>query len=94
VPDGVWTRRRSAEATRAAGETTRCVHPIHPVRKDVPLGHLTPADRCGAQAFVVTTMETGQELLWCGHHFATNKESLEATRARVTVDSRDTIDAA
>lgn len=43
---------------------------------------------------MVTTMETGQELLWCGHHFATNKESLEATRARVTGDSRDTIDAA
>ena len=60
-------------------------------------GYLTPADRCdrcGAQAFVVTTMETGQELLWCGHHFATNREGLEAKRARVTIDSRDTIDAA
>lgn len=62
-----------------------------------PTRRLTTADRCdrcGAQAFVQTTLTTGLELLWCGHHYAANSDKLEAERATVTVDERPTIDAA
>jgi hypothetical protein len=61
------------------------------------LRHLTAADRCdrcGAQAFVRTAMSTGYELLWCAHHFAANKDVLEANQALVTADERDALHAA
>lgn len=32
-------------------------------------------DRCGAQAYVVTS-HGGTELLWCAHHFAQNEAEL------------------
>lgn len=50
-------------------------------------------DRCGAQAFVRTTMSTGHELFWCAHHFAENEKGLAAKNAAVTADLRHTIGA-
>jgi hypothetical protein len=50
-------------------------------------------DRCGAQAFVQTTMTSGHELLWCAHHFAANERGLESKSAVVTADLRHTISA-
>jgi hypothetical protein len=58
------------------------------------LSNADRCDRCGAQAFVKTTLPTGLELLWCGHHFAANAHKLEADRATITVDERAMIDAA
>lgn len=48
-------------------------------------------DRCSAQAYVKTTMPSGSELLWCGHHFAGYEASLAASGARVAADSRHTL---
>jgi hypothetical protein len=59
-------------------------------------GRLTAADRCdrcGAQAFVRTTMSSGHELLWCAHHYAQNEQGLAAGKATVTADLRHTIGA-
>jgi hypothetical protein len=61
------------------------------------LRNLTAADRCdrcGAQALVSTTMPTGLELLWCGHHFAENETGLAARNACVTADERHALKAA
>jgi len=34
-------------------------------------------DRCGAQAFVLATGVSG-ELMFCGHHYNKNKESIDS----------------
>lgn len=48
-------------------------------------------DRCSAQAYVLTRMPSGSDLLWCGHHFAQNEPSLIAQGATVTADTRHTL---
>ncbi len=48
-------------------------------------------DRCAAQAYVLTRMPSGSDLLWCGHHFAENEPQLLAQGATVTSDSRHTL---
>ncbi|MDR9362961.1 MAG: hypothetical protein RI590_02405 [Microbacteriaceae bacterium] len=51
---------------------------------------LSPADRCdicGAQAYVIVKLESG-ELLFCGHHGKVNKEKLEP----IMVDWQDKTD--
>lgn len=45
-------------------------------------------DRCSAQAYVMTRMPSGSDLLWCGHHFAGNEPQLVAKGATIVVDSR------
>ncbi|HEY0356984.1 MAG TPA: hypothetical protein VGD11_00300 [Mycobacteriales bacterium] len=50
-------------------------------------------DSCGAQAFVLTTMPSGHELLFCGHHFSKNEPVLASQGATVTVDERHTLNA-
>lgn len=45
-------------------------------------------DACGAQALVATTMPTGSELLFCGHHYRVSADGLAASGAVVTVDER------
>jgi hypothetical protein len=45
-------------------------------------------DRCLAQAYVMTRLPSGLELLWCGHHFAENEPLLLAQGASVAADQR------
>lgn len=33
-------------------------------------------DRCGATAYVMTTIDTGLALTWCSHHYAANEAAL------------------
>lgn len=40
-------------------------------------------DRCGAQAYVRVTMESGFDLLMCGHHFHENEDRLRAVATSV-----------
>lgn len=42
-----------------------------------PLGATDLCDSCGAQAYVRVTLPTG-ELLFCGHHSAKYRDSLES----------------
>lgn len=45
---------------------------------------LTAADRCdacGAQAYVRVVMESGLDLLFCGHHARAKEEALRAVAA-------------
>jgi hypothetical protein len=61
-----------------------------------PTRELTRGDRCdscGAEAFVLVSMASGFELLFCGHHFAKNEAGLAAQGAAVTLDNRATINA-
>ena len=46
---------------------------------------LDRCDRCGAQAVVRATLESG-DLLFCGHHARQHAEAL--SRVAVTVDTR------
>lgn len=45
-------------------------------------------DRCGAQAYVRTTLASGLELLFCNHHWHQNQERLR----EVAVTIRDETD--
>ena len=67
-----------------------------------PLTATDRCDRCGAQAYVRATMESGLDLLLCAHHFRENEvrlrevavaihdesERLAATPATATVEER------
>ncbi|MDT4893265.1 MAG: hypothetical protein QOE97_2300 [Pseudonocardiales bacterium] len=41
-----------------------------------PLAAADRCDRCGAQAYVRTTMDSGSELLFCAHHWHENESRL------------------
>jgi hypothetical protein len=41
-----------------------------------PLTATDRCDRCGAQAYVRATMESGYDLLLCAHHFHENESRL------------------
>ena len=40
-------------------------------------------DRCPAQAFVIAVMPSGNDLLFCGHHYAKHETALAARGARI-----------
>jgi hypothetical protein len=42
-------------------------------------------DRCGAQAYVRTTLASGSELLFCNHHWHDNEERLR----EIAIDIHD-----
>ena len=52
----------------------------------VTAGALTATDRCdrcGAQAYVRATMESGLDLLLCAHHFRENEDRLREIAADI-----------
>lgn len=51
------------------------------------LSTLDRCDICGAQAYVIVKLESG-ELLFCGHHGKVNKEKLEP----IMIDWQDKTD--
>ena len=53
-------------------------------------GTLTAADRCdrcGAQAYVQATMESGFDLMLCAHHFHENEARLRQVAVRIHDES-------
>ncbi|MDT4996798.1 MAG: hypothetical protein QOD45_866 [Pseudonocardiales bacterium] len=40
-------------------------------------------DRCGAQAYVRATLESGFDLLFCAHHWHDNESRLRAVAAEI-----------
>jgi hypothetical protein len=40
-------------------------------------------DRCGAQAYVRATLESGLDLLFCAHHWRDNEARLRAVGAEI-----------
>jgi hypothetical protein len=48
-----------------------------------PLTANDRCDRCGAQAYVRATMESGFDLLLCAHHFRENEDRLRAVAAAI-----------
>lgn len=50
-----------------------------------PLTATDRCDRCGAQAYVRATMESGFDLLLCAHHFREN----EARLRKIATDIQD-----
>ena len=40
-------------------------------------------DRCGAQAYVRATLESGFDLLFCGHHWHENEDGLRGIGAEI-----------
>lgn len=56
----------------------------------VAAGPLTAADRCdrcGAQAYVRATMESGFDLLLCAHHFRENENRLREIAVEIHDES-------
>ena len=53
-----------------------------------PLTATDRCDRCGAQAYIRATMESGFDLLLCAHHFHENEDRLR----KIAVSIRDETD--
>ena len=52
-----------------------------------PLTAADRCDRCGAQAYVRATMESGFDLLLCAHHFRENEARLREVAAEIYDES-------
>jgi hypothetical protein len=52
-----------------------------------PLTAADRCDRCGAQAYVRATMESGFDLLLCAHHFKENESRLREIAAAIHDES-------
>ncbi|HKC29803.1 MAG TPA: hypothetical protein VKB75_17440 [Jatrophihabitans sp.] len=52
-----------------------------------PLSAADRCDRCGAQAYVRATMESGLDLLWCAHHFRENETRLREIAVSIQDES-------
>ena len=52
-----------------------------------PLTAADRCDRCGAQAYVRATMESGFDLLLCAHHFRANETRLREVAAEIYDES-------
>lgn len=52
-----------------------------------PLTVADRCDRCGAQAYVRVTMESGLDLLMCAHHFRENEDRLRTVAASIHDES-------
>ena len=52
-----------------------------------PLTAADRCDRCGAQAYVRATMESGFDLLLCAHHFRENEARLREVAAAIYDES-------
>ncbi|MDQ2796495.1 MAG: hypothetical protein M3Y06_04940 [Actinomycetota bacterium] len=57
-----------------------------------PLTAHDRCDRCGAQAYVRTTMESGFDLLMCAHHFHDNEARLREIAVSVHDESERLVD--
>lgn len=56
----------------------------------ITAGELTAADRCdrcGAQAYVRATLDSGFDLLFCAHHFHENEGRLREVAVRIHDES-------
>lgn len=52
-----------------------------------PLTAVDRCDRCGAQAYVRATMESGFDLLLCAHHFRENEPRLREVAVSIYDES-------
>jgi ribosomal protein S14 len=52
-----------------------------------PLTAADRCDRCGAQAYVRATMESGFDLLLCAHHFRENESRLREVAVSIHDES-------
>ena len=52
-----------------------------------PLTAEDRCDRCGAQAYIRATMESGFDLLLCAHHFRENEDRLRAVAIAIQDES-------
>jgi hypothetical protein len=52
-----------------------------------PLTATDRCDRCGAQAYIRATMESGFDLLLCAHHFHENEDRLRAIATSIHDES-------
>ncbi len=53
-----------------------------------PLTAADRCDRCGAQAYVRATMESGFDLLLCAHHFHENESRLREIAVAIQDESQ------
>ncbi|HEU5265952.1 MAG TPA: hypothetical protein VFU35_04605 [Jatrophihabitans sp.] len=53
-----------------------------------PLTAADRCDRCGAQAYVRATMESGFDLLLCAHHYHENEVRLREIATHIQDESR------
>lgn len=53
-----------------------------------PLTAADRCDRCGAQAYVRATMESGFDLLLCAHHFHENESRLREIAVSIQDESQ------
>jgi hypothetical protein len=79
-------RERDDEAAPARGEQQRGSDVTPTI--DAQLTAADRCDRCGAQAYVRATMESGFDLLLCAHHFHENESRLRAVAVSIHDESQ------
>jgi hypothetical protein len=65
---------------------------VTPTITATPLTALDRCDRCGAQAYVRATLESGFDLLWCAHHYHENESRLRELSATIHDESERLIE--
>ena len=74
-----WTQHQARRRERA--ETA----PSGALARTEPMNALHRCDRCGAQAYVRVLLLSGQDLLFCAHHYRQHAPAL----AKVAAEIRD-----
>jgi ribosomal protein S14 len=69
--------------SRLAGAIEGKVHTLSTTVAAEPLTATDRCDRCGAQAYVRATMESGLDLVLCAHHFRENEAALRETASSI-----------
>ena len=78
-PDGLMLIRAAIPPTQQEGADVTAV--LTPTAE--PLSALDRCDRCGAQAYLRVTLNSGGELLFCAHHGKKYEESLRPIAADI-----------
>ena len=83
----IWVRDGDhGQSTKAAGQLERGVDVTTTIAAS-PLTATDRCDRCGAQAYVRATMESGFDLLLCGHHWRENETRLREIAVSIQDES-------
>ena len=69
-----WTKRRAEREEAMPGGTLALITPMNAMNR---------CDRCGAQAYIRVLLHSGQDLLFCAHHYRQHAPALAKVAAGI-----------
>ena len=69
-----WTKRRAQREEVMPGGTLALITPMNAMNR---------CDRCGAQVYVRVLLHSGQDLLFCAHHYRQHAPALAKVAAGI-----------